>query len=185
MSDTNKTRYEVQKIISDCIKEGLTAYVGANHRFSVMEFAQASFQNANRIVLLKPIRARRVGWQGAVYSIVTEEFVRTDEWLEEQDWQVQIILKKSDAPDVSELQADDVAQLLITWFNGKGVESFRKSECAPLRIKDTSIIVYVDDSELYQKRAVFTFKLQVPKLLSALQDNMTIDEYSFPGVYGV
>lgn len=163
MSATNKTRYEVQKIISDVINAGLTAYIGNTHGFGVMEFAQASFVNGNRIVLMNLIRTRRVGWQSEKFHTVSSVFKRTDHFLEEQHWQLSVLLKKSASPTITELQADDVATMLIAYFNGPGVTAFRTNGVAPLRIDADSVIVYNDNSELYQKRAVFTVKLQVPK----------------------
>ena len=53
--------------------------------------------------------------------------------------------------------------MLITWFNGKGCDEFRRVGVANLRIDPSSVIVYNDDSNIYQKRAVFTMKLQVPR----------------------
>jgi hypothetical protein len=63
------------------------------------------------------------------------------------------------------MQAYDIADILIAWFNGKGCEELRKFGVANERIRQGDIIVYNDDSELYQKRAVFTVNLQVPKEL--------------------
>ena len=66
--------------------------------------------------------------------------------------------------------AEDMSGILVTWFNGRGCDYFRKFGCANLRIDSDSIIVYNDDSGLYQKRCVFTVKVQVPKELTARQD---------------
>ena len=49
-------------------------------------------------------------------------------------------------------------------------DEFRKNRCANLRIDPSSVIVYNDDSDIYQKRAVFTMRLQVPKEYSYGQD---------------
>lgn len=181
MSEANKTRYEIQKILSDAVKDGLTKYIGASHGFGVMEFAQASFQKANKIVLLNPVRTRRVGWQSSTYPVISDALKRKEEWIEEQAWQFHVILKKGDSPVITDMQADDVAQLLIAYFNGVGCDYLRTKGVAPLRVADESIIVYNDDSELYQKRAVFTMKLQVPKELSISQDDMTaVSQYDIP-----
>lgn len=166
MSTACKTRYEVQKIIVDVLGEGLTAYLGNTHGISIMEFAQASFQNADKIVLMNPIRTSRIGWQGHTYKTVNTNLVRTDDWCEEQHWQLSVILKRKESPAITDMQATDLADTLITWINGEGALRFKKNKCASLRVAADSVIVYNDDSELYQKRAVFTVKLQVPKELS-------------------
>lgn len=173
MSDKNKNRYEMQKIVRNAILDGLSKYIGANHGFDAMEFAQASFVKANRVVLMNLVRSKRVGWQGIKYGINGGNLKRTDEWIEEQSWQLQVIIKKLSSPQITDLQADDVASMLITYFNGVGADFLRKSKVAPLRIDNNSVIVYNDDSELYQKRAVFTVKLQVPKELTIGQDELS------------
>lgn len=166
MSDANRTRYEVQKILADSIKSALSSYVGSDHGFEVMEFAQASFQKADKVCLLNLIRTKRLGWQSVKNPVVNDELKRRDEWIECQHWQIHVILKKSDSPTVDTMQADDFANILISWFNGKGCDELRKYGVANERVDPSQLIVYVDDSELYQKRAVFTVRLQVPKELT-------------------
>lgn len=165
MSNAYKTRYEVQKIISDCIKKGISLYIQEDG-WGVMEFAQASFISANKIVLINPIRVKRLGWQGQKYVYNSNGLSRVDEFIEEQHWQIHTILKKSDNPTIEDRQADDIASVLVSWFNGPGCDELRKHGVANTRIDANQIIVYNDDSELYQKRAVFTVKIQVPKELS-------------------
>lgn len=171
MSELNRTRYEVQKIIADNIKAGLSAYLGTVE-FTVLEYAQASFQKGDRLITIQPLRVNRVGWQSSRYKSSADTFRRIEEYVEEQSWQIQVILKKSKNPTISDMQSDDVAGILVSWFNGIGCDEFRKKNCANLRIDSDSIMVYNDDSELYQKRAVFTLKLQVPKELSMFQLEM-------------
>lgn len=182
MSASNKTRYEIQKILADCLKAGLAALIGEDHGFGVMEFAQASFQKADRIVLMNLARSNRIGWQGRKYPVDGDELKRVDEWIECQHWQFHVILKKLSSPTVDTMQADDVASMLITWFNGRGVEFLRERGVANERVDASSLVVYNDDSDLYQKRAVFTVKLQVPKeVKTATPFTNTIVH----GVYGV
>ena len=45
---------------------------------------------------------------------------------------------------------------------------------APLIIDDKLIFVYNDNSEIYQKRAVFTVKVQVPKELTMSEVEMEV-----------
>ena len=95
-----------------------------------------------------------------------------DDIIEEQHWQIHTILKKSDTPNIEDRQADDIASVLVSWFNGPGCDELRKHGVANTRIDANQIIVYNDDSGLYQKRAVFTVKLQVPKELSIAEVEM-------------
>ena len=50
------------------------------------------------------------------------------------------------------------------------MNSFRANGIAPERIAGATIFVYNDDNEIYQKRAVFTVKLHVPKELKTQQE---------------
>lgn len=172
MSEESKTRYEVQKIISDSVKRCISLYLPDQTGWGVMEFGQASFVSADKIVLLKPLRVRRLGWQGQKYITAVAGLKRVDEYIEEQHWQLHVILKKSDNPQIADMQADDVAGILVSWFNGPGCDNLRQSGVANTRIDTNQIMVYNDDSELYQKRAVFTVKIQVPKELSIPQVEM-------------
>lgn len=167
MSTANKNRLEVQKIVRDNIMAGLTAlgYTG----WDVMEFANASLQKVDKAVLMNLVRNNRVGWQGHRYEGVPNALNRVDEWIDEQSWQLHIICKRTTATTVADVLSEDVADNLITWFNGAGADLFRKAGVAPLRIEYSSVIVYNDNSDLYQKRAVFTVKIQVPKELTQEQ----------------
>ena len=48
----------------------------------------------------------------------------------------------------------------------------RKRGLAPLIVDDKLIFVYNDNSEIYQKRAVFTVKVQVPKELIMAEEGL-------------
>lgn len=174
MSSAYKTRYEVQKIISDCLKKGIDTYLKEDG-WGIMEFAQASFTSANKIILINPVRVKRLGWQGWKYKNAEFQLHRVDELIEEQHWQIHVILKKSTNPSIEDMQADDVASILVSWLNGLGVSEFRKYGVVNTRIDANQIIVYNDDSELYQKRAVFTVKIQVLKELTIEQVDAIID----------
>lgn len=169
MSAKNKSRLEVQKIlldnISDCLKAfGLSEWV-------IMEFANASFQKSDKVILLNNIRNERIGWQGRRYASDSNGiFGRTEEFIDEQSWQIHVIAKRKAKP--SDTLAEDVANQLMTWFNGFGLEGLISKGVAPLRVDTENIIVYNDDSDLYQKRAVFTVKLQVPKEVTLNQAEM-------------
>lgn len=167
MANMAKGQYAVQKMIRDNVLAGLTAFGQAD--WECIEFAQATMQNADRIVTMNCIGVDRIGWQGTRYDALAT--VCTDEWLEEQSWQFQVILKRyDDAVTADTVTTQDIAAMLITWFNGRGCGEFRKVGVANLRIDPSSVIVYNDDSNIYQKRAVFTMKLQVPRDFTYRQD---------------
>jgi len=168
MSEANKTRLEVQKILKDTITAGITALGGTG--WTVMEFSNASFQSGDKIVLMNLVRSVKCGWQRFTYPVESNQLKRRDEWIDEQVWQLHFICKRKAGADGA--MAEDMASNLSTWFNGAGSLMFRKSGIAPLRVESDSVIVYNDNSELYQKRAVFTVKLQVPKEMQTAETEM-------------
>ena len=170
MSAKNKTRLEVQEILKNCIEEGIKRFGYA--RWSAKEFANASFQNADGVVLMNRLRSRRAGWQANRYAIGAVGLERVDELIDEQHWQLSVIKKRSNTTTADDALAEDVADNLVTWFNGVGCEWLRARGVASLRIDADSVIVYNDNSDLYQKRAVFTVKLQVPKEVKQEQAEM-------------
>jgi hypothetical protein len=161
----NKTRYEVQRILRSVTLSGLEdlGYSGWN----VVEFANPEFINFDKVVTLQLMRERRVGWQGFSYGVTdnASRLDRKDEWLSEQHWQLQLLMKRPRNPTADTPMAEDIADSLVAWFNGVGMAKLREGGVAPLRIDGTTIFVYNDNSDLYQKRAVFTVKIQVPKEL--------------------
>lgn len=167
MSEWAKGKYAVQKIIRDNVILGMTKF--GQTGWDCIEFAQATMQNADKIITMNCTGVDRIGWQGTKFDSVLG--TRTDEWLEEQTWMFQVILKRTnEVVTASTITTQDVASMLITWFNGMGCDEFRRNRCANLRIDPSSVIVYNDDSDIYQKRAVFTMRLQVPKEYSYGQD---------------
>lgn len=165
MSDLKKNRLEVQAILKSCIEEGLVFM--QRQGWAVMEFANASFQRADKVVLLNLVGTRRVGWQGRSYGVKNDELTRHDNWFEEQRWQVHCICKRTQSAKPTDEFPEDACSDLISWFNGRGCDVLRKSKMSNLRIDSDSIFVYNDNSDLYQKRAVFTVKVVVPKEVSA------------------
>lgn len=167
MSDANKTKYEVLKIIRDVVLRGLSE-LGISD-FDCLEFGQPSVQNMDRVVTCRLAKIEQVGWQRFSFNATKE--TRLDEWIEQQSWQLQTIMKRSGAKvSADTLTSEDVSGMLRVWLNGKGNEKFRMEGCASLRIDPLTVFVYNDDSELYQRRVAFTMKLQVPKELSFGQE---------------
>jgi hypothetical protein len=157
----------VQKVLRSVLLSGLDA-VGYDG-WTVVEFGNPEFINYDRCLTMQLLRQKRVGWQGRSYDIINEDFKRKDEWLTEYQYQVQVLLKRPKNATAETVTAEDVADIMIAWLNGPGVAEFRKYGVAPLRIDGASVFVYNDNSDLYQKRAVFTVKIQVPKELTTKQ----------------
>lgn len=179
MSTANRNRLEIQKIIRDSITSCLTNM--SRTGWDVMEFANASFQNSSKVILMNYLRSARVGWQSSKYPTVLGVLKRKESWVEEQTWQIHIVCKRVTSAAVTDVLAEDMANELITWFNGPGTENLRAAGVAPLRIDSENIIVYNDNSDLYQKRAVFTLKIQVPKELTFGQSEMNaVFDGTFP-----
>ena len=170
MSASNKNRLEVQKILRDTVLDGLSALNESG--WEVIEFANASLQKSNKVILLNLVRNNRVGWQSEKDETINDELKRTEEWIEEQSWQLHFICKRVGTATVTDTLAEDLAGNMIVWLNGPGIEVLRSKGVAPLRIENTRVIVYNDNSDLYQKRAVFTVKIQVPKELTFEQEEL-------------
>ena len=168
MSELKKSRLEVQAILKSCIEDGLAFMQRTG--WAVMEFANASFQRADRVVLMNLIGSRRVGWQGRSHSLQDGGLVAKEEWIEEQRWQIHCVCKRGQSASPNDEYPEDACSDLVTWFNGMGCDKLRAHGMANLRIDSDSIFVYTDNSDLYQKRAVFTVKIQVPKEVTTGQD---------------
>lgn len=156
------TRLKVQKILRSVLVEGL-AKIGMTG-WTVQEFASPQYVSLDKCVLMNLVRSQRIGWQSnTVYEDVTTGAKRRDEWLELQHWQLHVIAKRPTAATENDVVAEDVTEALVAWINGPGMDAFRKAGVAPERIDGNTVLVYNDDNELYQKRGVFTVKIQVPK----------------------
>ena len=165
MSELKKSRLEVQAILKSCIENGLAFMQRTG--WAVMEFANASFQRADKVVLMRLIGSHRVGWQATSHSLHDGNLIARDEWIEEQHWQIHCVCKRKQSATPNDEFPEDACSDLVTWFNGRGCDELRTHRMANLRIDSDSIFVYTDNSDLYQKRAVFTVKIIVPKEVSA------------------
>lgn len=171
MSLDNKNRIEVQDALIDVIKEGLALlqYTG----WMVMEYAPSQFASFDKVISLQLLRSRNAGWQGHKDRMVDGKPVTVETWIDQQSWQVQIILKRKKRIDGSSILAEDIANNLSAWLNSAhGVMAMRRRGLAPLIVDDKLIFVYNDNSEIYQKRAVFTVKVQVPKELIVAEEGL-------------
>jgi len=178
MSESLKTKFDVIDILREVTLAGLNAFGYGN--FSFMEFGQASFQSADGFdgyILVNLVRNRRITWVAGKYENgAGGALLGRDEWIDEQHWQFHVVLKrKGGSPASGEaVVAEDVATNLITWLNGRGVALLRARGVAPLNVDASRIFTYNDDSWIYQKRAVFTVKIQVPKEFKYEQPPMDI-----------
>ena len=173
MSSENKNRIEVQDALIAVIEEGLALlqYTG----WTVMEYAPSQFASFDKVISLQLLRSRNAGWQGHEDRMVDGRPVTVEKWIDQQSWQVQIILKRKRRIDGSSILAEDIANNLAAWLNSAhGVVAMKKRGLAPLIIDDKLIFVYNDNSEIYQKRAVFTVKVQVPKELTMSEVEMEV-----------
>lgn len=192
MTTNFKTRYAVQKELIANISLAfeslqLQPAAGSTEKgWAVQEFAQASFNNADKIVLLDYMESNRVGFQGWKFGAAKNDntkAVRVDDWLEEQTWLVHTLrrIKPSDV-SASFMTCEDMAGILIGWFDGQGAIELKKHGIGTLRIDRNRIFVYNDESELYQKRAVFPLRIQVPQEISVQMSR--VSEWT-PGIYPV
>ena len=173
MSSENKNRIEVQDALIATIEEGLALlrYTG----WTVMEYAPSQFASFDKVISLQLLRSRNAGWQGHEDRMVDGRPVTVEKWIDQQSWQVQIILKRKRKIDGSSILAEDIANNLSAWLNSAhGVMAMKRRGLAPLIVDDKLIFVYNDNSEIYQKRAVFTVKVQVPKELTMSEVEMEV-----------
>lgn len=156
-------RLKVQKVIRSVITDAMTAlgYSG----WSIQEFASPDFVSLDKAVLMNLVRTERLGWQSNSTYVTGSGPKRKDEWLELEHWQLHIIAKRPKNADENTVVAEDVTAELVAYLNGPGMDAFRRNGIAPERIDGQTVLVYNDDNEIFQKRGVFTVKIQVPKEL--------------------
>ena len=170
MSADMRGEYEVFSTLRTCILEGLSLF-GISKDVDVRRFAQANFNHGDKLVLLNLVNTRRVGWQSRSYESTlhenVDEFSRTDAWIEEQVYQISCIKRMLKTDTETTITAEDIATSLITWFNGRGLDWLREHSLSCYPIDPNSIIVYNDDSDLYQRRPVFNVTVIVNKKFKA------------------
>ena len=177
MSAEMRSENEVFKTIRDCIIDGLTTF-GIENGVDVRRFAQANFNHGDKLVLMNFVKTSRAGFQATRYRNATiggeTKFTRRDEWIEEQTYQISCIKKMQKDDTVETITAEDIATSLITWFNGRGLDWLRERNLSCYPIDPNSIIVYNDDSDLYQRRPVFNVTFIVNKSFKLAQDHADI-----------
>lgn len=177
MSAEMRNEYEVFKILRECILEGLSV-MGIADGVDVRRFAQANLSHGDKLVLINFAKNGRAGWQSAKYENESETYGsqknRIDRWIEEQTYQISVLkrMQKDDSTDT--ISAEDISTRLITWFNGRGLDWLRKHNISNYLIDPNSIIVYNDDSDLYQRRPVFNVTLVVNKQFKIEEPDLDI-----------
>jgi hypothetical protein len=151
--------------------------MGITDNFDVRRFAQANVAHGDKLVLLNKIASERIGWQGVKfrYNHISGKEDRIDEWIEQQSWQFSFIKKMNNNDTVDTVTADDMCNFMVTWFNGIGNSDLRNNGMSNLPIDPHSIMVYNDDSDLYQRRVVFTMEVQIPKSFRMDDDFVSVD----------
>lgn len=185
MSELNKRRFEVQSILRDAILKGLAATLPKEEagKWEVVEHGNAALVNADGAILMKLVRIKNHGWQWDTEHIdesdeasgESDESDESSESCEEaidehqiqlQSWQLHFIRKRTDETTDEDYVVSDVASNIASWFNGRGCEVLRKNNVSNFRIDTAQIFEYNDNSDLYQKRVVFTMRLCVPKIIA-------------------
>lgn len=189
MSELNKRRFEVQSILRDSILKGLAATLPKEEaeKWEVVEHGNAALVNADGAVLMKLVRIKNHGWQWDTEHVgesdessgeygdessESEESGESDEeaidehQIQLQSWQLHFIRKRTDETTDDDYVVSDVASNIASWFNGRGCEVLRKKNISNFRIDTAQIFEYNDNSDLYQKRVVFTMRLCVPKIIA-------------------
>lgn len=173
MSVENRLENEVFALLRECAILGLASY-GYDQGTEVQRFAQANMNYKDKLVLMHLVSHSKVGWQAHYYK--NDPLLglrRSEEWIDEQHWSVSTIKRMQQIDTKDTVSADDIALALVTWFNGMGLEWLRTKGMATLPIDPTEIMVYTDDSQLYQRRPVFEMVVQVPKAFAAKSNEIT------------
>lgn len=175
MSAELRGEYEVLALIRSCIIEGLKTY-GIDSGIDVRMFAQANFNHGDKLVLLNLINTKRCGRQMTDYvgGNTNDVYSRRDSWIEERTYQVSVMKKMNKDDDENTVTAEDISMRLISWFNGLGLDWLRENGLSCYPIDPNSIIVYNDDSDLYQRRPVFAVTVIVNKSFKLAQPDIKI-----------
>lgn len=174
MSERYKLKYEVLKILRDNIIKGLESFglpISTRKEdggWRVIEGEQPSFRNMDKCVLVWLEQSERIGWQGwkDIYNKDTKKFDTEETFIDQQRWKISVLYKRTTA-EVTETEmpytTQDIAGMLIAWFNRLGCQEFRKHNCANLIIKSKDLKTYKATSDVQQWVSEFPLLLQVIK----------------------
>jgi uncharacterized protein YkuJ len=174
MSEKYKLKYEVVAILKENIQKGLEAFglplseSPGDGGWICMEGDQPSFRNADKAVLFFQEKMERIGIQSSrtVFDRDSDHFNEVDYFIEQQTWQIKVLCKRSTAPvtdDDIPLTSEDVASMLIGWFNRLGCAEFRKHNMANLFVQMKDVKSYKGTSDVSQWTTEFPLKIQVIK----------------------
>lgn len=144
--------------------------------FSVQRFAQANITNSDGLVLLNHIRTKREGWEWKKFECISKDAELYAEygWIESVIYQIHIIKKMTNGDTETTITGEDVANRLIAWFNGPGIDKLKDENISNLLIDQDDIMIYNDDSDQYQRRVVFSLNLIVNKKFSQAEPSLNI-----------
>ena len=144
--------------------------------FSVQRFAQAEFTGQDGLVLLAHTGTTKEGfeWCKDKWDADTATLNAAYGWLESHTYDVTILkrMRRDDGEDT--ITGEDVACQLINWLNGPGVEKLLADGISILRIDGDALMLYNDDSDLYQRRVVFEMKIVLNKGFTMAEPSLDI-----------
>lgn len=195
MSEKFKLKYEVIAILKETIEKGLESFgipvstAPGDGGWICMESDQPSFRNADNAVLFFMDKSERIGIQGNrnLFNETTGKFDVIDYFIEQQIWKVRIICKRTTTPitdDNLPLTTEDVASMLVGWFNRLGCQEFRKHNMANLFVQMKDMITYMGKSEVPQWVTEFPLKLQVVKQFETELDTAKVEMAGVVGLQG-
>lgn len=174
MSEKYKLKYEVVNILRDNLLKGMEAFGlqlserAGDGGWTCMEADQPAFRNGDKFVLFWMEKTERIGIQShrTIYNKEIDQFEDIDYFIEQQIWKIKVICKRSTEPvteDAMPLTTEDVASMLIAWFNRLGCEEFRKHNMANLFVQMKDVKTYKSTSDVSQWTTEFPLKVQVIK----------------------
>ena len=176
MADSILTENKAYAILKSFVEDGLSTfgYTG----WSVQQRNSAEIANVNSCVMIEKILDKRIGFQATRYK-VSDSIKQRWEWIDEYTYQVTSLKKRTNVDDTDTISAEDVCNALISWFNSEmGCSSLRSSGMASVRVANERVIVYNDDSGLYQKEPSFDVRIQIPKTKEITVNAVTTLEIS-------
>lgn len=176
MSESFKFKYEVIKMLRDNILAGLASFGlpilsdTEKDGWGCVESEQQSFKHENKVVAFFLENVERIGWQGGrdEYDKERKVYNQIQQWIEQQTWKIRVILRRTTEPVTAEtVTTNDVAAMLIAWFNRLGCAEFRKHYCSNLFVQMKDLRTYKGTSDASQWVSEFPLKLLVPKAFAA------------------
>jgi len=161
MADSIITENNAYSILKTFVEDGLAQF--GYTEWSVQQRNSAEIVNTNSCIMIEKILDRRIGFQATKYNI-TSSIKQRWEWIDEYTYQITSLKKRTKTDTADTITAEDVCNALISWFNSEmGCSRLRSHGMASIRVASERVIVYNDDSGLYQKEPSFDVRVQIPK----------------------